>query len=584
MKHFKHLIVYVSILSILCVALFATNPLKVYADVQATQKAVSHNGAWSGYAFDFRLLGKYFTIEDSTGIPTSTTLLPQYFYTDDQVTFYALDGKKLYTAILNRAVGIVAQTDLLTALYQSFCSLVANVTDTNNYVQGGLYDSNNNFLGYCVNDISGCYYQQPLPEDTPAVDVPDDLSDDVHNHYIYYTDNDTTIPDYLTYTPPNTDNALDKWKTDGTYHPEYDQGKKNNFELVLPLYDICLDYQVVYDSNSWSPIDFTYDIYGCEFHFIDDTNKTFIFNNYGNSWQSFTSQYGITPDNTELLYTDVISNMEVNKSNSTYIYYNIVDRTTGSNITYDTYSMSNNVDSPNLTPSGSSTWAIRLGPKSAIKGNTGTPAFTTVLGKNITIYKDWQTYQNINVNKTYEPNSYKSTIFYNYNVEEDNSFTINYTYIDNSETNNETIYNEGTDIFYDEVDKGEPSIGTPPIEITIIIENVIPENGGGGGNEEPDPDNPNDDDINNDNVLSALLVAIRHFFSVIGQLLGTILTGLLEMINAILESITGVMSSLTGITDFLAALFAWLPTPIPQVIGIGFSMCILAALIKFIRG
>ena len=179
--------------------MFSRQPLKVYAEIPSTQKAVAHTGTWGGYAFDYSLLGKYFTIEDATGIPTSTVLNAQYFYTDDNETFYALKGKELYTAILNRGIGMVVTTPYLNTLYNSFMTIVGSQTDTTGgiaHLQGALYDSNNVFLGYCVNDISGCYYYQPQPADTPAVDVPDELTDDVYNHYKYYTAD--LYPDYIT--------------------------------------------------------------------------------------------------------------------------------------------------------------------------------------------------------------------------------------------------------------------------------------------------------------------------------------------------------------------------------------------------
>ena len=56
------------------------------------------------------------------------------------------------------------------------------------------------------------------------------------------------------------------------------------------------------------------------------------------------------------------------------------------------------------------------------------------------------------------------------------------------------------------------------------------------------------------------------------------------MFASVLEAITTLMGSITNLSDFFASILDWLPEPIPQVLGVGVSICILAAVIKFIRG
>ena len=117
MKVLKNIVVYLCILTIL---LYSFTP-KVYADVPSTQKAVKHSTtSWTGYPFEYSLQGAYFTIDDPTGIPYSSTLNPKYFYTYDHVTFYALEGKELYTSVLNRGSGITVASDLLVLLSNNF--------------------------------------------------------------------------------------------------------------------------------------------------------------------------------------------------------------------------------------------------------------------------------------------------------------------------------------------------------------------------------------------------------------------------------------------------------------------------------
>ena len=60
-----------------------------FADVPSTQKAVAHQGGWGNYDFDYLFHGKYWTIDNATGIPTGSLLSPKYFYTDDNERFFA---------------------------------------------------------------------------------------------------------------------------------------------------------------------------------------------------------------------------------------------------------------------------------------------------------------------------------------------------------------------------------------------------------------------------------------------------------------------------------------------------------------
>ena len=602
LKHKKtYLSIYLSILIILTLS-FSFMPIISYADISSNQKVVSHEGAWTGYVFDYSLMGKYFTINDATDIPTSTYLSPKYFYTDDNVTFYALEGLDLYTAILNRGIGVAVSGSLLNTLWTSFGTSIAVTDSLGLHYQGALYDASDNFLGYCVNDISGCYYNQPAANDTPAVDVPDELTDDVYNHYKYYTkDVNSDIPDFITVTPPSKEWILSKTlDSPNTYISDsyYNDWLETNIDTLYQADNIYTFIVGKYGGNNYSKYRINGNYILNNVHYIYSGNDT--------NWINLCNYYDITTDNTNLLFSDMYSNPTPGSGYSLQFYaYDSNDNVVN---TFDRYNIS--VDTTNHVINGGYTivnnnqhaTAFPLGNIGSNLSNQFQQATYCFLGKDYTIYKDQATYNNIK-NKTYNPSNYPSSTYLNYNPQNDNSFTINYNNIDNSTTINDTIYNDSHDVYYDNTEDGNQDITEIANNITIIIENYYPtipggnpgpgggdepgtDNPGTGGGDEPGTDNPGtgDNDLNDNTVLQAILSAVRTFFRMIGELLGSVLAGLLEMINALLESIAGIMSNLTGITDFLSALFSWIPSPVPEILAIGFSICILAAVIKFIRG
>lgn len=579
MKHFKHLIIYLSILSLILVTMFSRKPLKVYADVPSSQLVISHGSSWGNYDFVYSLQRKYFTIEDSTGIPVYDGT-PRYFYTDDNETFYILDGAKLFTVVLNRGVGITLKNDLLTSLIQGFFSSI-NIRDSqgNRYIQGGLYDNNNNFLGYCLNDISGCYYQGL--DGSPNIRIPSETVNNVHNYYKHYNDEDKTAVDYFTFICPSSGYINDHWLNTSNYGLA-------NFNALSATVDNLFDINLKYSNADFNIIGLDYSN-STRPTFIggEQEDTCYIFTNQpsGSNWNNFCYNTGLYNDEHELLFTDLLSSMNALTalSQGYYIAFDAVDPETGNRKDLIEYSCSISTDG-DISSSTATTPRFYFGTKQqAYNSYTN---LRVVYGSNITIYKSYDVFQAVNIDKTYYPGQFQSTIYNNYNTNNDNSFTVNYEYLDYSITNNTTIYNYGKDDYDDNRDNN--GVDTPQINnnITVIIENIIPTpDPSPSPDPEPDPDNPNDDDdINNDNVLSALLTALRHFFHVIGQLLGTILTGIVDILNSILTAIAGIMEDLTGITSFISALFGWIPSPVPEVLAIGISITILFALIKFIRG
>lgn len=586
MKVFQKFIIYLSIFTFLSISILS--PLKVYADVPQSQIVVSHQGTWGGYAFNYSLLGKYFTVEDSTGIPSSSPNNSQYFYTDDNITFYALSGKDLYTAILNRGIGLVVTGSFLDTLYNGFMQIIqVSDTETHTYMQGALYDNNDTFLGYCVNDISGCYYQQPQPADTPAVDVPDELTDDVWYHYKYYVDNDDTLPDFITVTPPSREWILSKILESPNSYISVTQWNDWLAQNINTLYQHDNIYSFIF-GNSGGTGNTTYSKYMFGSYLkLDGLHYIAKQSNINTSWSNICSFYNITKDDPNLLFSDMYS--KFNNNSNLYLDYQAYNSSDTNITSFNRYIV--DVDTTNRIING---WGTSPDPYTQTYFKLGCNYNSTqnqwyngsyvMIGKPYTIYKDENAYHSIR-DKTYSPDSIPSSTYINYSPNNDNSFTLTYNNIDNSTTNNDTIYNDSHDIYYDNTDDGNIDTIEISIQVEEIINLVIPQPvPDPGPNPNPNPENPDEPNIEDDTVLDAILAALKRFFDVIGKILGTVLAGLLEVIDTILESIAGIMENFTGIIDIFTTMFAWIPSPVPQVLGLGLSICILAAIIKFIRG
>ena len=114
---------------VLTVSLYSCGKI-VNATVPSSQIVQSHTASWTGYPFTFTLGGQFYTVQDATGIPTSTAINPKFFYTQDGIVFDDIDGKELYTIVLNTKIGVIVKDYVLSNLYNSFTTLI-NILDSN---------------------------------------------------------------------------------------------------------------------------------------------------------------------------------------------------------------------------------------------------------------------------------------------------------------------------------------------------------------------------------------------------------------------------------------------------------------------
>ena len=546
--------------------------IKSFCIVSDSQKAYGHQGSWGSYPYNYSLHYKYWTIQDPTGIPSATIINPQYFYTYDNTTFCAYDGGDVFTLILNRGLGIITNPDELSGLISAFFATISEPDSDNNlFIQGAVYDANDNFLGYALNDITGCYYDGLHQGE--AITIPDESVENVYNFYKYYIGNNPDYPEYFTYYPSTLDTIKNH------YHDSNNiQSISSNLETILTTYDDVLGISYIYQPDYSS---FTTKFENNWTDSVQPLSDFYITTN-GYGWMNFCTNYQLINGNTELLYTDLASIRPAIGSNSSanYTLGLVYNRTDGSSISaiytniVDLLTNSNRgIDSGANADFG---W---------INVNSSYCRLRTLFGKPYTIYRSSTAYNNIVINNNYNQNTYITDSYKNYDSNNDNSITVAPTHITSSISNNSTIYQEASDNFYNNVDNGVVNTENITNYVTNITNNYYPSNGGGDNPDNPDnPNNPDNPDDPNSPVLDRLLEALLNFFEAIGKIIGTVLTGIIDMFSSILEAIASLMGNITNLSDFFASILGWLPAPIPEVLGVGISICILAAVIKFIRG
>lgn len=546
------------LIPILSVYLFICNlSIMSFADVPSTQKVVSHTGTWSSYGLNITGLGKYYTLEDSTGLENSTYNAPKYFYTRDGVTFTDLVGINLVINQLNKVVGVILPNGTINDFYTYFFTKIG-LTNDDGFAQGGLYDSENNFIGYALNDISGCYYSKLNGNN--QVSVPSYFPNNIYNVLVDYNDD---LPPYIKFYPLSGSNVL------SNLNISLNEYQNNTFNSDLSTYGIL--YSCGWDTY-WRQFKFTNNTSNLFYSYNSDIKYHVASNSTGysqNTYAQFCKKFNLTGNSNELSFGQLSKEFGL-----AYRFYD---------------SQLNVISSVNTKLVGSdsvtdSTTTIYTGPAyghTTVINTIGNPGNQSniiqsmISSEPVYIYKDVNTISALN-NKTYVPEILTTNKYTTYNTTNDNSNFTTTNNIDNSVTNNDTIYNELTENFSEYIDNSVIDNSSVTNNVTNITNNYYGSSSGDSGDSGGGSDN--------DGVLDTLLQGLLAFFNAIGRVLATVITGLLDMFTTVLDAIANLTTDLTGITDFFGSLFSWMPDPIPQVIGIGVSVCILCAVIRFIRG
>ena len=337
-KVYKILSISIAIIMVFCLLRICT--VLSYAAVSENQKVVSHSARWEGYPFEFTLGGKYYTIQDPQGIPTSTYQNPNFFYTHDNVKFDFISGIDIYTYILNKNLGIVLKDTVLATIYNSWTTLI-NVLDSNDeYLQGGLYDGSGNFLGYCLNDISGCYFVQ---NSTDGIDYNQDMPNNIWFHLKYWQEMNPEYPNYFTFKPISNSGIISNFSN----ALSWDQSLVDFFNNTMSEYDLGLPLIYTTDGYLFSNNNTeTFFAYKNVQYLLNISNET--------TWNNVCKQYDLNIDNTELTYTKFISKFS---NSGYYIDYNVIDNQNNNITSYYSIDMKNKVVN-NVTSGGTRRFGI----------------------------------------------------------------------------------------------------------------------------------------------------------------------------------------------------------------------------------
>lgn len=563
MKKVKIITSYFCVITLITL-LFYGMSFNSFATVPSSQIVTKHQGSWGSYQYDYIFHQHYFEVNDPTGIPSSTVTDPNFFYTNDHVTFGYVNGKQLLTLMLNQRNGIVFKGTTLTAFLAAYLNSIILPDSTNSmFIQGALYDSNRNFLGYCLDDISGCYFDDAHAGD--GFDYDNTVPNNLRNFYDYYYDDS---PDFFTFYPTENNVILDNLSS-ANFKPDFETNfgnLANTYSYIHYLTYSLTDSKYTLGNTAHYMQDSYIRVSGLGSLYAVPYNSAF--------WTGFCQRYDLTTDNNSLYFQDLIDKAPeyTAGTGSTFflslLYY---DTTSDTQITNIILNDINNNTTTNTTLSNDAF------------GVTNATTCRSLFNKPYTIYKDRNTYQSVNVNQTYEPNSFITDSYNNYDSTNDESTHITKTDINNSTTTNNNIYTAGSNSYYDYVDNGVVNTENITNNITNITNNYYPEQSDNPDNPE-NPDNPDNPDEPDTPILDRLLEAILSFFEALGKVIGTILTGLIEMFASVLDAIATISSDIVNLSDFFGAMLGWLPEPIPQVLGLGVSVCILCAVIKFIRG
>ena len=485
-------------------------------------------------------------VDDASGIPTGGGYYFWKYGNDNK--FAAIQQNKMFTYILNTGVGLTCSSERLSTLISAYFTSLSNVET------GFLYDGQGNKLGIVLNDITGCVYEA-YPTNTD-ISVPSSEINNVYNWYHYYiTVEDPIVPDYINVATITNESAKNKIDVTDTRYDGYISALNASITGINLWFVNSGNFGVMkYGTGSTN--------YG--FRNYDNSDCTM----YGSStnWTNFCNAYDLHSNGSVVSYTDLITN--TSSSDLTVYLYDTVNTTVRKNYTQYIVS-SNTYSSQSQNPS---TQTFMLCKKNWVP---------VADGKALCVYKDNTVLTQV-VNNTYAPQTFDSTTYNNFDTNSTSNISTNSSVINNSQETNNSIYTDASQSFseyYSSQDSYNIDNSVVIENTTEIIYNYYGDDSGGGGGGGGGGSDDDDDDL----IWTALLKAIADFFKKLGELIATVLTGIVTIFTSILEALAIITTNFSAITDFLGSIFSWLPTEIVTLMTLGLSMALFAAFITWFR-
>ena len=538
MKRYNKLITVITSVIMFCVMTF--NNLNVKA------------GSFDEDAFSHGVVGYY--MEDETSIPAGV----HFYYKYDTGKAWYCNITDVIGLLSNKSYGLSINPQVLYTLASGFLSYATAYTGgipiSDRQVVTGYPDSVS-VVGYALNGISGCKLVNPNQQDAPVT-----IDSQINNFiYIYikdYIDDNYSAPDYINLIPYAKSYVKTRLPANQSY-------RENKISMVEGLTGWCYSFLYAKSNGSYAinTNNYIYD--------VDDDFAFYASNT--NNYDTFCELYSLSEYKRSLNFiylpnpTGSYSSFSLSAyaSNGTNAYTN------------DFPCQSYNAQSNTST---STTRGFML-------YNVDSNYFYGLISeKPITLFRDVNVVTQI-INNTYSPTFNYTDNFYNYDStsnNNDNSTTIND--VDNGTTNNTTIYNEQSSNYTDNSyynSENNYYIDNSVVNETntTIINNYYGDNGGGGGEGGGGSDDDDDDDL----IWTALLKAIADFFKKLGELIATVLTGIVTIFTDILAAIAEITSNFSAITDFFGTVFGWLPDEIVTLMTLGLAMALFAAFISWFK-
>ena len=589
MKILKKVLPFIVIITLVFQQLMITS-FTSYATVSSEYKVTRHSISIPSPLFDFKGTGNYYLLSNTSGLTPCSLTYPNYFFTNDHVTFDLVDGRKLISNIANLGLGLVFKPSVLTELTSAFFNTIKqnwNVATIGNrdYIQDGLYDLSGNFYGYCLNDISGCYYTYSNLDSN--VQIPSSYVNNVYNFLTYDNFNssrylqpvayvDIECPTYSEYIQNYVSNVFDDSYTEIFNN----NAGKTFFTSVYRTNDN--DSHFIVGGN------FMYANYNGEVIGLED------YDNYEHYVRNFSIYYGLIGSKHSINWRDILdykerpfyqdfeSNINTHASIMYQPAYFSSDRNGVIEIdSFRNYSFYNDGSYTTFDVNTISEFRLGFSNIVTVNGSQYERFLFPVMPDGNNVFRIYDS-SSLNLSNY---NSFNTDSFNDFDSNNNNSYNTSTQQIDNSVTNNSVIYNNISDNWQGYVSNG--SIDYAGLNNQIIRDsnnsygqapnNSENNNGGSGGSS-------GSGDSNDDSVLDKFLELLLKLFEAVGKIFSTVLTGVIDLFTMIIDTLADLMSDITPFTQFLGTLFGFLPAPIPQVIATGFSICILCAVISFIRG
>ena len=537
-KLIKRLFVYNLCFLIALIAIL--RPVKVSAyGGYFTEDSFSKNGTYTdgiGNTHDA------YTMQNDSALPSEFN----YYMRVGNGVAICCSGSELVANILNYKIGLVMSANILTSFITAYLqdtSLIGR--EPTFFEQHPPVLKNGQLVGIALNELTGC--RMAGSENSDSVNVPSDLSNDVYNYYInVWLVNNPEEPDFII-LPYVIFDDLDYTNIALTTIQQLTRA----MEYGSIGYCVNFNSAKVYDNSS------------VNYMFFADSRDTYDIATTG--YSDVVNNFDLSPNKYEISLED-FKTVKNNNYDLRSTSYNISD---GSVYQLSKVYVGGNDDVVTTNQGGI---------HRCLSGTTTAPGLIPYKD-HLTVYKNIQIVQNI-TNNTYGPSSYTTNNYQNYSTSNDNSYTTNIQNVNNSTSNNTNIYNQAKTETNETIVEDNYNVTQTTIitNITNITNNYYGDNGSGGDDNGGGDDNDDDDDT----IWKALLKAIADFFKKIGELIATILTGLISILTSVLTAIASITTSFTAITDFLSAVFGFLPSDLVAVITLGVTLGVLISLIKML--